>query len=376
MDCIELLRELIRFDTVNPPGNEKPAAQYLTGLLQTAGFRCEVQDLGGNRANLIAVLGGGDGPELMLTGHLDVVPAVGAWDSSPFSMAEKDGRLYGRGTSDMKGGIAAMCEAAMGCAARKEPMKGSLKLLFVADEECSNLGTLSYLKTHGGSGYAIIGEPTRLEVAVAHRGVSRDYIDIKGAPRHAALPAGEEDAVMKACRAVLAVNDMNETLRHVTHPVLPPPGIAVTMIEGYEKDNVVPGNVRLLLDFRIHPGMDHEQVGRFLDKGFEQAGIDGCQRTLRYYMPGGEIRQDDRFVKLCLEERERLLGIKSFPQPFEASCEQCFLTEQGIRTVICGPGDIAQAHTVGEFTWEKQVRDAVKLYGRIIDRILYKTKYN
>ena len=130
------------------------------GILQTAGFRCEVQDLGGNRANLIAVLGGGDGPELMLTGHLDVVPAMGAWDSSPFSMAEKDGRLYGRGTSDMKGGIAAMCEAAMGCAARKETMKGSLKLLFVADEECSNLGTLSYLKTHGGSGYAIIGEPT------------------------------------------------------------------------------------------------------------------------------------------------------------------------------------------------------------------------
>ena len=101
----------------------------------------------------------------------------------------------------MKGGIAAMCEAAMRCAARKEPMKGKLKLLFVADEECSNLGTLSYLKTHERSDYAIIGEPTRLEVAVAHRGVSRDYIDVKGAPRHAALPAGEEDAVMKACRA-------------------------------------------------------------------------------------------------------------------------------------------------------------------------------
>ena len=357
MDCIELLRELIRFDTVNPPGNEKPAAQYLTGLLQTAGFRCEVQDLGGNRANLIAVLGGGDGPELMLTGHLDVVPAVGAWDSSPFSMAEKDGRLYGRGTSDMKGGIAAMCEAAMGCAARKEPMKGSLKLLFVADEECSNLGTLSYLKTHGGSGYAIIGEPTRLEVAVAHRGVSRDYIDIKGLPGMPPSPQGG-GCVMKACRAVLAVNDMNETLRHVTHPVLPPPGIAVTMIEGYEKDNVVPGNVRLLLDFRIHPGMDHEQVGRFLDKGFEQAGIDGCQRTLRYYMPGGEIRQDDRFVKLCLEERERLLGIKSFPQPFEHPVNS--VSWQGrnpdryLRSRRYCPGPYS-----GEFTWEKQVRDAV-----------------
>ena len=236
-------------------------------------------------------------------------------------------------------------------------MKGKLKLLFVADEECSNLGTLSYLKTHERSDYAIIGEPTRLEVAVAHRGVSRDYIDVKGAPRHAALPAGEEDAVMKACRAVRAVKDMNETLRHITHPVLPPPSIAVTMMEGYEKDNVVPGNVRLLLDFRIHPGMDHEQVGQFLDKGFEQAGIEGFQRTLHFYMPGGEIPQDDRFVKLCLEEREHLFGIKSEPQPFDASCEQCFLTKEGIQTVICGPGDIAQAHTVGEFTWEKQVRD-------------------
>ncbi|MFQ9703569.1 MAG: M20/M25/M40 family metallo-hydrolase [Enterocloster clostridioformis] len=104
-------------------------------------------------------------------------------------MAEKDGRLYGRGTSDMKGGIAAMCKPPWAVPPGKEPMKGSLKLLFVADEECSNLGTLSYLKTHGGSGYAIIGEPTRLEVAVAHRGVSRDYIDIKGLPGMP-LPAG------------------------------------------------------------------------------------------------------------------------------------------------------------------------------------------
>ena len=81
MDCIELLRELIGFDTVNPPGNEKPAARYLAGILEPMGFKCEVQDLGGSRANLIAVLDGGDGPELMLNGHLDVVPAVGEWDS-------------------------------------------------------------------------------------------------------------------------------------------------------------------------------------------------------------------------------------------------------------------------------------------------------
>ena len=89
MDCIELLRELIGFDTVNPPGNEKPAARYLAGILEPMGFKCEVQDLGGSRANLIAVLDGGDGPELMLrtrlilNGHLDVVgEGVKKWEGA------------------------------------------------------------------------------------------------------------------------------------------------------------------------------------------------------------------------------------------------------------------------------------------------------
>lgn len=370
MDCIELLKGLIEINTTNPPGGELAAAEYLAEILTPYGFTCEIQKVAENRANLVAVLGTEEGPELMLNGHLDVVPAVGAWETEPFCLTADKDRLYGRGTADMKGGIAAMCEAAIRIAGKQGPQKGRLKLLFVADEECSNLGTLSYLKTHKASQYAIIGEPTDLYVAAAHRGVSRDYIDIRGAARHAALPASETDSVTRAARAILAVEDINRKLQTMTHEVLPPPGISVTMLQGYEKDNVVPGAIRLLLDFRILPGMSHEQVEDILDAGFRGAGLQDYDKTLHFYMPGGETPADDPLVTLCIQERDKLLGGESSPCPFDASCEQCFFVEQGTKVVICGPGNIGQAHTVGEYTSEKQVRQAVDLYERIIERIL------
>ncbi len=378
-DCITILNDLIAINTANPPGNEKPAAEYLAGILEPYGFRCLVQDLGENRANLIAEIGKKDGPELLFQGHLDVVPAIGRWKTDPFQAILREERIYGRGTADMKGGIAAMCEAAIRVAREGGPKRGRLKLLFVADEECSNLGTLNYLKQYGAKGYAVIGEPTELQIAIAHRGVSRDYIDLLGEQRHAALPAVSEDAVTEAAKAVMAVHEIGKTLEKYRHQVLPPPSIAVTMVQGYEKDNVVPGRVRLLLDFRTLPGMSHEEVGKILDDGLRQAGIKNYTRSPHFYMPGGEISLQDEFVKLCERAREKALEqmedksqLEKFGSPcaFNASCEQCFLVGHGVKAVICGPGSIAQAHTVGEYTSEKQVRTAVVLYEEIVKLLL------
>lgn len=370
MDCIEILKELVRLDTTNPPGNEKKAAQYLAEILEPHGFQCEVQDLGDNRANLVAVLRCGNGPELMLNGHLDVVPAAGDWKTEPFSVVQNGDKLHGRGTSDMKGGIAAMCEAAIRIAHKDMHINGGLKLLFVADEECSNMGTLDYLEKYECGEFAIIGEPTGLEIAIAHRGVSRDYIDIYGEARHAALPEEEPDSVAMTALTIAAVQDINRKLQSMKHNVLPSPSVAITMIQGYEKDNIVPGTVRLLLDFRILPGMEHQQVIRILDEGFEAAGIRSYKSVPHFFMPGGEISPHDSFVELCLEEREDLFGKKGWAKPFDASCEQCFLVKRGVKALICGPGDIVQAHTVNEFVSEQQVRDAANLYERIIERVL------
>lgn len=370
MDAIDLLEQLVSFDTTSPPGNERSAAIFLAEVLKSYGFHCEVQELGNNRANLIAVIGEGAGPELMLNGHLDVVPAHGQWRSNPFVMTRENGRFYGRGTSDMKGGIAAMCEAAIRISQKGGPKKGRLKLLFVADEECSNLGTMKYLEVYGASDYAIIGEPTGLEIAIAHRGVSRNYVDLHAPARHAALPAAERDSIEKAGLSIWAVKRLNRELSAMSHEVLPPPCISITMMHGYEKDNVVPGTTRMLLDFRILPGMSQQQAEKLIRNGLRKSGLTDCSIIPHFYMPGGELPSDNPFVGLCLEERKRLFQSESRPQAFGASCEQCFFVGHGIQTLICGPGNLTQAHTVDEFLEEGQIREAVDLYERIIDKII------
>lgn len=371
MDAVELLERLVAFKTVSPPGNEEPAARYLAGLLEPLGFSCQVQKLGDNRANLIARLGTGDGPELMLNGHLDVVPAPGNWSGEPFCMRRRDGLLFGRGTADMKGGIAAMCQAAASAVGRGALKRGRLTLLFTADEECSNLGLHKYLEVNRPPDCCIIGEPTGLQVAVAHRGVSRDYIVLKGASRHAALLPRKGDAVEKAARAVQALERLNQKLAGMSHPVLNAPSAAVTGISGYEKDNVVPGQVRLLVDFRLLPGMEQAQAEEILKQGLMAGGLfeDDFAVEPHFYMPGGELALDNPFLRLCLEERDRLLGPGKGPVAFGASCEQCFLAQAGSSVLICGPGELAQAHTVDEFTSEAQVRAAVRFYDAVIRRV-------
>lgn len=370
MNSINILEQLIAIDTTNPPGNERRAALYLRELLSLYGFRCEIQELGKGRANLIASMGENPGPVLIMNGHLDVVPVTGGWATDPFQPVSDGDWLYGRGTADMKGGIAAMCEAAIRVAKAGGPGKGCLKLLFVADEECSNLGTVNYLKQYEAGDYVVIGEPTDLQVAIAHRGVCRDYIDIMGTARHAALSGDAESSVEKTADAILAVREMNRKLGNMEHEVLPPPGIAVTMLEAYEKDNIVPARARMLLDFRILPGMDRHSVHEFLRHGFAAGGLNHYEITGHFYMPGGELSVHNPFVQLCLAERETLLGEVSRPQAFEASCEQCFFVEHGAAAVICGPGNIAQAHTVDEFTSKEQVQLAADLYERMINRVL------
>lgn len=366
---IEILTRLMQEDTINPPGNERRAAVCLKEIFDREGIPCEIQELDENRANFIAQVGSGK-PILELSGHLDVVPCIGRWKHQPIHMTQEEDRIYGRGACDMKGGIAAMCAAAIELHREKFPIKGTLRLVFVADEEHANLGMHAFLDRYAPADYTILGEPTELHVAVAHRGVARYYIDLHGMPCHAALRMEHESAVTQAARAILAINRLNEELLTMKHPVLPPPSIVVTQMQGYEKDNVVPGDVRLLTDFRILPGMTEEEARCIVKKTLEEESISDFTLEKRFYMPGGEVDADDGFVSLCCMEAQVCNGRLEKPRAFDASCEQCFLVEAGSKTVVLGPGSLNQAHTIDEFVEMKQLCGAERIYRAVAQRVL------
>ena len=366
---LEIFEALMAQDTINPPGNEKRGALCLKEIFDREGIPCEVQDLGNNRANFIASFGEGD-KILEYSGHLDVVPCVGNWQHTAIGTTEEGDLIYGRGACDMKGGVAAMCSAAISMFRDKTPLNGQIRLTFVADEEDANLGMHAFLDSHKAATYTILGEPTDLHVAIAHRGVGRYYIDLLGHACHAALRSTEETAVAKAARAVMAIEDLNKQLESMTHDVLPSPSIVVTMVQGYEKDNVVPGKVRLLVDFRVLPGMTEPQTRKLVQDALDAHGIVGFELTKHFFMPGGEVAQVHPFVSACVEQAEKLNERKEAPQAFGASCEQCFLVEAGSATVIIGPGSLDQAHTVDEFVEKAQLLRAAKLYREIAMDVL------
>lgn len=364
----EILEELIKIDTTNPPGNEKNAVGYLRLLFSKyEGIHVEVQDLGNNRANLTAAYGEEE-PELIFCGHLDVVPAAEGWTVPPFQPIWKENRIYGRGASDMKGGVAAMSAALIRLAKEKVKLRGRVTLVFVADEEFCNLGIHHFLQEKRKTCFAVIGEPTELHVATAHRGVLRDYINITAPSYHAALPERTNNAVNHAAEAVLSVFHLNEKLKAYTHEILPPPSIAVTKIEGYENDNIVPGNVRILTDFRILPGMGFKEC-----REIEKQALNGIEKYTiekHFFMSGGEISSQHKYVKKCCEIGERILQREQKPIAFDASCEQCFLVEQGIPTLICGPGSLEQAHVADEYVEKEQIQLAEQYYLKIAEEIL------
>ncbi len=360
---LEIFEALMAQDTINPPGNEKRGALCLKEIFDREGIPCEVQDLGNNRANFIASFGEGD-KILEYSGHLDVVPCVGDWQHTAIGTTEEGDLIYGRGACDMKGGVAAMCSAAISMFRDKTPLNGQIRLTFVADEEDANLGMHAFLDSHKAATYTILGEPTDLHVAIAHRGVGRYYIDLLGHACHAALRSTEETAVAKAARAVMAIEDLNKQLESMTHDVLPSPSIVVTMVQGYEKDNVVPGKVRLLVDFRVLPGMTEPQTRKLVQDALDAHGIVGFELTKHFFMPGGEVAQAHPFVSACVEQAEKLNERKEAPQAFGASCEQCFLVEAGSATVIIGPGSLDQAHTVDEFVEKAQLLHEGKAVSR------------
>jgi acetylornithine deacetylase/succinyl-diaminopimelate desuccinylase family protein len=368
---------MVSFNTVNEPGNEDPLAKYLGSELENLGFSIRLVPCGDYRSSLVAFKGDPNGIKLLFNGHLDVVSVSNNWSSDPFILTQEGDRLYGRGTADMKGGIASMI-AAVGRLAeeRFDYAKGQLILTFVADEELYNKGTRSVLELPEvkNADYAIIGEPTDLNICIGHRGTARSVIRVNGRPCHSSKPELGINAISLMSNVIQAIDRHHEELKKITHSVLPSPSMAVVMIEGGEKDNIIPGHCEIKFDRRTLPSDTKQSVQEEISALLDSIG--GSMKEFSYdilpyiYLEAGEVSPDSLVVTKSKKAYEKVFGREAVLSDFSATCEQSLFMNQGIETMIFGPGHLDQAHVDDEFTTIPQLNAAADFYYAVIKEFL------
>lgn len=353
-------------------GNRE-AAERLAGWLEPAGFACELRPLPGqaDKVNLVARLGPDTGGEsgLALAGHLDTVPYdEGRWTSDPFTLSERDGRLYGLGTADMKGFLALAAEAAAEYRERKP--SAPLVLLASADEECGMDGARA-LAAEGPppARYAVIGEPTGLVPVIRHKGIFMETVRVGGHAGHSSDPAHGVNAIEGMHRALAAILAWRDELAGrgggEGFPV-PHTTLNTGVIRGGDSPNRIPARCELQIDLRFLPGERIDELRRELRERVEAALADGPW-TLEFEelfsgTPAFETPADSPIARAAVELSGREAAAVDF------GTEGAFYNAWGMESVILGPGDIAQAHQPDEYLALDRIEPMRKILHGLIGR--------
>lgn len=368
MDAIKLTQELIRIKTVNPPGNEQECATYLGEFLETAGFDVTYEEFDVQRTSLIARIGGrGDAPPLCFTGHIDTVPLGSIpWSRDAFSAELVDGKLYGRGSSDMKSGLAAFVISAVSLAPFLRDSVG-LVLVITAGEEIGCKGS-KHLEAQknllGKAGAIVVGEPTANYPIIGHKGSVKFHAYIKGVTAHGSMPEKGVNAICKAVRAVTRLESFD--FESNGHPVMGKPTLNIGTIHGGLNVNSVPDLVELGVDIRTVSGIDQ---GLLLDRIKQLLGPDV---ELVAYQNEAAVWTDPKnawiqdlydLLEPILGQRPRAKTVSYFTDA--ASLRRAFNFPP---TVILGPGEPGMAHQTDEFCYIAKIEEAVEIYTKIIRR--------
>jgi succinyl-diaminopimelate desuccinylase len=365
-EAIALTRSLLRFDTVNPPGRERDCARYAGGLLEDWGYQVGYHEYADSRTSVIARAGGSDAKApLCLTGHLDVVPiGTRAWTHDPFS-GETDGdRLYGRGASDMKAGVAAILLAARAMAKRFAGTPGVVIVLTAAEEGgCIGSRHLSEQRhLLGKAGAMIVGEPTSNYPMVGHKGSVKFHARFKGVSAHGSMPHLGVNAIYKAARALGKLEAFDFGVP--AHPVMGKPTLNVGTIEGGNTVNAVPDAADIGVDIRTVPGMDHESLIQRLTNLLGDSEIDVFSNLGPVWTePGKEWVQ--RVFEICKPYVEGRLEARTAPYMTDAA--NLLKVYAGAPTVVLGPGEAAMAHQTDEYCSMERIRQSVSIYEALIN---------
>jgi acetylornithine deacetylase len=339
----------------------------LAAVLDDWGFAVQLVAAAPGRPNVVARIGPHDAPALMLNGHLDVVGVEGMVHQ-PFSADVRSGRIYGRGSADMKGGLAAICAAAAIGTSRKS--KRQILVTAVVDEEYESLGMRALLAAGVRAEEAIISEPTRLAICPAHRGFAWFDVELTGRAAHGSRYDVGIDAITHA-GLLLAELDRLEHTRAAgpTHPLLGRGSLHASKIHGGVGMSTYPERCNLAIERRTIPGETVQKATREITEACARVKSDrpefDARITLSTAQLPSDVPVDARVVRRLVGAVERE-GIPVSIEGLSAWTDAALLNEAGIPTVCFGPGDIALAHAAEEFVPVDDIERATRVLARVV----------
>jgi succinyl-diaminopimelate desuccinylase len=366
MDVISLTKKLISFNTIDPPGNEKGIAKYIGSILKGEGFSIEYPKFEKNRLHLIAEKGvSSKSPAIVLSGHFDTVPPGNKkWSVNPFKGKVSDGKIWGRGTSDMKGGLAAMIIASVELSSEAS-FSGGIRIIFTAGEELGCQGVTQLVKEHKGLGSAsavIVGEPTANLPVIGHKGALYLRAVESGRAAHSSMPQLGINAIYKAADSITKL--INFDFEAENDPLLGYPTLNVGTIKGGMNINSVPDHAEFSIDIRSTTKLRHDLI---LKKLANRLGDETVIEKLVDIDPL-VTPEDDPFVKIVYEACCIEKGKNDFPRTLPYLTDGAVLQKyyNNVPAVILGPGEPELAHQTDEFCYIDKLEQAVVIYKNII----------
>lgn len=367
MDAVQLTRELLGYNTINPPGDEDACTRYLGGLLEGLGFRVAYHAFAPGRTSAVARIGGAaDRPPICFTGHVDTVPLGGTpWQRDPFGGEIAGGRLHGRGSTDMKSGVAAFVTAAARLGPELAASPG-LELVITAGEETGCTGARYLAATPGVLGRAgaiVVAEPTGNEAWVGHKGALWLQASTSGVTAHGSMPSLGVNAVYKAARAVLGLERYEFGV--APHPVLGGPTLNVGTITGGLNVNSVPDAASIGIDIRTIPGQGHEALAGDLATHL------GPEVALSRVIDAQGVWTEPEHP--WMREVYEVVAAHAGHAPVVRAASyftdaSALVAAYGAPAVILGPGEAALAHQTDEYCLVERIEQAVEIYAELMRR--------
>ena len=375
MNSAQILERLVGFPTVSRDSN-LALIEFVRDFLAACGATTKIYlDVAGRKANLFASIGPSEQPGILLSGHTDVVPVDGQkWSTDPFELRERGQRLYGRGSSDMKGFLACALRAARDAA--EAPLRVPLQLAFSYDEEIGCLGVRSLIDDMANWShrprFCIVGEPTLLRPAVGHKGKTAFRATCHGRAAHSANPALGVNAIHMAAELIGRIRERQAGIaasgeRDPSYEV-PYTTLHVGVIRGGTVLNIVPSRCELEFEFRNIPNDDTAALTGALRADAAAVAAEtgtGIELTIDHAYPALDTPANAEVVELAAQ----LTGNREPVKVGYGSEAGLFSGRLGIPTVVCGPGSIDQAHKPDEFVALDQLQACDAMMDALIARL-------